>query len=304
MFPGLYVQSATDFVPQRRKKIKCDGKQPCTHCSVYSYGMAVDVVSLTRYLTRLTLLADCTYDKPSNRRRNPAPQYIEALESRLHRAEALLKKFMPDVDLADPSLDPMVRQEFHNRAQARARAAASVSEPVTQAETQDAQIKSMVGTLGQLDLTDAGEWDFHGISSGRVFLRRMREHFGFGADNRTPLVPQPPRPRGMFQLDSASSPQGDSWERGLLKLYELPPKETVKKLCYYSLNCATCLLRILHIPAFYEMVDKLYNNPPESYSSEDKRFLGLLYAVLALGCMYDYSDEDESTGYKSARERG
>lgn len=24
----------------RRKKIKCDGKQPCTHCSVYSYGTA------------------------------------------------------------------------------------------------------------------------------------------------------------------------------------------------------------------------------------------------------------------------
>ncbi len=24
----------------RRKKIKCDGKQPCTHCSVYSYGIA------------------------------------------------------------------------------------------------------------------------------------------------------------------------------------------------------------------------------------------------------------------------
>ena len=23
----------------RRKKIKCDGKQPCTHCEVYSYGM-------------------------------------------------------------------------------------------------------------------------------------------------------------------------------------------------------------------------------------------------------------------------
>jgi hypothetical protein len=22
----------------RRKKIKCDGKHPCTHCSVYSYG--------------------------------------------------------------------------------------------------------------------------------------------------------------------------------------------------------------------------------------------------------------------------
>lgn len=25
----------------RRKKIKCDGKQPCTHCTVYSYGMII-----------------------------------------------------------------------------------------------------------------------------------------------------------------------------------------------------------------------------------------------------------------------
>lgn len=24
-----------------RKKIKCDGKQPCTHCTVYSYGKAI-----------------------------------------------------------------------------------------------------------------------------------------------------------------------------------------------------------------------------------------------------------------------
>ena len=29
----------------RRKKIKCDGKQPCTHCTVYSYGM-IPTISL------------------------------------------------------------------------------------------------------------------------------------------------------------------------------------------------------------------------------------------------------------------
>lgn len=27
----------------RRKKIKCDGKQPCTHCTVYSYGSFVPI---------------------------------------------------------------------------------------------------------------------------------------------------------------------------------------------------------------------------------------------------------------------
>jgi hypothetical protein len=34
----------------RRKKIKCDGKQPCTHCSVYSYGAYQDGVSRPFFL--------------------------------------------------------------------------------------------------------------------------------------------------------------------------------------------------------------------------------------------------------------
>lgn len=28
----------------RKKKIKCDGKQPCTHCTVYSYGRFIGLV--------------------------------------------------------------------------------------------------------------------------------------------------------------------------------------------------------------------------------------------------------------------
>lgn len=30
----------------RRKKIKCDGKQPCTHCTVYSYGKSLESSSV------------------------------------------------------------------------------------------------------------------------------------------------------------------------------------------------------------------------------------------------------------------
>lgn len=37
----------------RRKKIKCDGKQPCTHCTVYSYGKQVYIV-FTSFLKHLT----------------------------------------------------------------------------------------------------------------------------------------------------------------------------------------------------------------------------------------------------------
>jgi hypothetical protein len=32
----------------RRKKIKCDGKQPCTHCTVYSYGAPYSSLNLPR----------------------------------------------------------------------------------------------------------------------------------------------------------------------------------------------------------------------------------------------------------------
>lgn len=43
----------------RRKKIKCDGKQPCTHCQVYSYG---------------SLLFPCPFS--SSLHRSPTPQNV------------------------------------------------------------------------------------------------------------------------------------------------------------------------------------------------------------------------------------
>ncbi|KAL2024408.1 hypothetical protein VTK56DRAFT_8219 [Thermocarpiscus australiensis] len=273
----------------RRKKIKCDGKQPCTHCSVYSY--------------------ECTYDKPSNRRRNPPPQYIEALEARLQRAETLLKKFMPDVDLTDPNLDPAVQQEFRNREKARARAMEKKGgEAKDQPDSQDAQIMSMIESIGQLDLQEGGEWDFHGVSSGAVFLRRMKEHFQglLGNEYRIPFLPRPALPTGLFSLDSPrSSPNSLRDASAVPNIYDLPPLDKVRTLCYYALDCATCLMRIVHKPSFYESLDKLYATPQESWANEEHRFLGLLYSILALGCVYNVSkDGDAPVTHKSGLEEG
>lgn len=254
---------------------------------------------------QLTSLAECTYDKPSNRRRNPAPQYIEALEARLHRAETLLKKFMPDLDLTDHSLDPGVQQEFRNREKARARAmersAADPSQQPRPDESEDAQIMSMIESIGQLELKESGEWDFHGISSGAVFLRRMKEHFQslLGNEYRIPFLPRPALPPGLFSLDSPKSSTSTT--------YLLPPIERVRTLCYYSLDCATCLLRVVHQPTFYEKLEKLYATPQDSWGGEEHRFLGLLYSVLALGCVYNVSQDQGSEApvtYKSAVEEG
>ncbi|KAL7789798.1 fungal-specific transcription factor domain-containing protein [Trichoderma ceciliae] len=274
----------------RRKKIKCDGKQPCTHCSVYSY--------------------ECTYDKPSNRRRNPAPQYIEALESRLQRAESLLRKFVPDIDLADPNLDPAIQQEFHNRERVRAEATKLRTSHAPEPDPNDTQLTSMIDSIGQLDLDDKGGWDFYGISSGTVFLRRMKENFRgmLGPVGKGPFLPRPAdRTAGLLNLDTPSPIANPHSPFSTISNYpELPPKDVARKLCYYSLSCATCLVRIVHVPSFYEKFDYIYDRQHEPMSQDDTQFLALFYAVLALGCMYSNLDDSSSGGmtYRSAIDEG
>ncbi|KAI0481053.1 fungal-specific transcription factor domain-containing protein [Xylariaceae sp. FL0804] len=258
----------------RRKKIKCDGKQPCTHCQVYSY--------------------DCTYDKPSNRRRNPAPQYIEALENKLSRAEALLRNFMPDVDLNDPNLDPSVQQEFRMREQARQKAVGSKKDSSKPAAV-EGQLQSMISSVGQLDLDERGDYDFHGISSGSVFFKRMKEHFRslLGRDYQVPFMPRPPRPAGVLSLDTPRSTSSSPYEASSASgIYDLPSKERAIALCSESLDNATCLLRIVHKPSFYDMLNALYSKPRAAFGKEDNRKLALAYAVMALGCMYNVPDDE------------
>jgi hypothetical protein len=56
--------------------------------------------------------------------------------------------------------------------------------------TQDAQLRSMIETTGQLDISERGEWNFNGASSEAVFFRRMREQFGGLLDEaEAPFLP-------------------------------------------------------------------------------------------------------------------
>lgn len=254
--------------------------------------------------------AECTYDKPSNRRRNPAPQYIEALENKLARAEALLRKFIPDVDLNDPTLDPATRHEFQNRERQRLQTAKNRREHEQKVEQDDdARITSMIETIGQLDLDEGGGWDFRGASSGAVFLRRMKEHFGglLGYDHQTTFLPLPSKVPGLLHLDPPSlgsiNPIGSA---ELPDIYDLPPKDRAHQLSSCALTCATALLRIVHIPTFFEKFELIYGKSSLDFDDSDRKFLSLLYAVLAVGCVYNIGEEDTDNplDYKMATEEG
>lgn len=216
---------------------------------------------------------------------------------------------MPDVDLADPNLDPAIQQEFQNRehARAKARMAQPVPQPAYEVDPNDRQLTSMIDSIGQLDIDDKGACDYHGTSSGAVFLRRMKEHFRgmLGPVGKMPFLPRPERPAGLMNLDSPSS-AGNSPFSGVSNAPELPPKDVARKLCYYSLSCATCLVRIVHVPTFYDRFEKLYEKPLDNFSKSDAHFLGLLYAVMALGCMYNNLDDADSqkVAHREAMDEG
>ena len=276
---------------------------------VYRYMVLADV--------KLTMPAECTYDQPSNRRRNPAPQYIEAIENRLHKAEALLKTVLPDVDLDDPKLANAISPNLHLAAGARPRTqggtsvrSAGTASTVTAGNAEvekDSLLESMVQRTGSLDLDDRGHWDFHGHSSGLIFLRRMREQFGDSMGEvegyGSTFLQNRPEARVFESPRSATdSPMGSN----VPNVHDLPSKACGRELCRNALDDACALMRFVHQPTFYTMFDRVYDVPPDQYGNEEHRYLPLVYSVMALGSLFAKSENSklEVEGYESATDRG
>ncbi|KAI9803684.1 MAG: hypothetical protein M1833_000596 [Piccolia ochrophora] len=277
----------------RRKKIKCDGKMPCTHCTVYSY--------------------DCTYDQPSNRRRNPTPQYIEAIESRLQRAEALLKKVRPDWDRdgtgkvgrvmpegRPPSHPEVDESSSRDGLRPSATDGANVS-----GDERDSMLESMVEPTGQLNIDDEGYWDYHGHSSGLIFLNRMIQQFGnlLGSESNASASPF----LKTMPMSEVLSPNSESpIDTGLVNTTDLPPKDLALELVSNALDDATSLMRFVHQPSFYTMLNRIYDTPPETFKDKEVKFVALLYMVIALGCLFAKSENSElqRDGYESAMGQG
>ena len=262
-------------------------------------------------------MADCTYDQPSNRRRNPAPQYVENLEHRVHRAETLLHILIPNLDLNDPGIDAAVSQGWIPGAPGKGHpGAAHHGRPPPPPQLalngehgqnkSDTNLESMVRAVAQMDMDEQGHWDYHGHSSGLSFVRRMREQLGdlMGPDTvATPFV----KSRPMSQiLDSpksaANSPGGDVSPGGA----DLPPMDYARSICSNAVDDAAALLRIVHKPSFWQSFDGLYNTSSENYTNEHNKFLPLFHSTMALGHLFAKDDQSSLSqqGYENAIQQG
>jgi hypothetical protein len=262
-----------------------------------------------RYQSTITnrRYVECTYDQPSNRRRNAAPQYIESLENQLKRADAILKLIIPNADLNDPQLEAKIQSGILGRTQSNT--ANGEVNGINHAlgfgdGGMDSHLESMVKSTGQLDLDEQGNLEYHGHSSGLSFVRRMREQLGdmMGPEGQaTPFV----KSRPMSQVfDSPRSTNDSPYDSGLG--VDLPPREVARTLCDNAINDASALLRIVHWPTFVKQLDSIYDTPQENYGNDENAFLPLLYATMALGTLFGKEEggELDKKGYESAINEG
>ncbi len=284
--------------------------------SIWIRTAEVRSAGTNRYHVADKRATECTYDQPSNRRRNPTPQYIEALEGRLQRAETVLRTVLPGVDLDDPNLATTVMQRMNvSLTEEKSPVEGSInSEPSSASlprlgeweRDQESLLESMVEKTGSLDLDDQGYWDFHGHSSGLVFLRRMREKFGDWMGHLQEHGLPPAKTRKLAPAFDSPNSGANSPDSMLPNLHDLPSRETARRLCEHALDDACALVPFVHKPTFYHMLSRVYDVSPETFGNDENRFLPLMYATMALGCLYAKAEQSplQQHGYGGAIDQG
>lgn len=270
------VQRACDEC--RKKKIKCDGRMPCTHCTIYSY--------------------QCTFDQPSNRRRNPAAGYVELLEAKCERYKKLLQKLLPDVEIEEaydgPSEDDAQRQD------------ATDSNRLSDAPVDDTRaIQSMLMTI-ELNRDDRGDVDFRGHSSGTVFVKSVcgqlgvspsgenkpshdiyggapyAERSSFATSSRlkdSPPVSAQELSRAANRKHSISPTEHQDEDEEI----PLPNYELALQLSYMCFNNACVIIQFVHQPSYFSRLANLYDVKQEGDTDD---FLSVVYSVIAVGTLF------------------
>lgn len=229
----------------------------------------------------------------------------------MHKAEALLRSILPDINLDDPQLDVQATEKrlvaAHKAKQATAPAppapkpSAGPPEPGPEGGD-ESLLETMVDNSGCLDRDDQGHWDYHGHTSGVIFARRLRKQLG-AAD--IPIN----GPRGLSQALAFESPKSASdspQDSSLPPTHDLPHRAVARRLCHNALDDACSLMRFVHEPSFFASLERIYDKSPEQFTNEENSFLPLLYIVMAVGCLF--SDDGEGTldvaGYEGAIGQG
>lgn len=246
----------------RKKKVKCDGKQPCLHCTVYSYN--------------------CTYQSPNTRNKKSA--------------------IAPEKQTLSMITAAVNQHHNQNNAQANLWAQPFKTSQQSPSEISDRNviykniIKLMFPKLNfdedQLNIASLMKLEkFEKVITYLTKLKgpgesiNIQEITNLYMDGQSPLkAERMERQSSVSSMDDQVSVTSNSIGREIRII--LPSKEVALKLIYTTWNEACVLFRFYHRPSLLEEVDLLYSIEPINYTDRQQKFLPFMYSILACGLLF------------------
>ncbi|CAL1209734.1 unnamed protein product [Candida parapsilosis] len=305
----------------RSKKVKCDGRQPCIHCTVYSFR--------------------CTYDEPNIRNKKnsgipkpSSPNVVAALQAAaangtLYGDNTQLVKASPanaSVGVgagagagagAGNSSAGVGSGGANNKANATGGATGGIAPsnvpngiPVDTFPTKNLiiaqQIISALLPKLQFNCLDQNlNFDLDRFQKIVSYMTQKSSSLALNTNeiadlmhDKETIVP-PPRKASTETISedySANTPRE-------VKLI-LPSKEEALELIYTTWNKACVLFRFYHRPSLIQEIDLLYSLDPSEYGDRQQKFLPFLYSSLACGCLFSKSPYKKTSHNENLEDDG
>lgn len=278
--PRRRQRIATACEECRRRKIKCNGQNPCTHCVGYGFL--------------------CLYSaKPEKKHRSGAASRFEDVSERLNRLEERLQADNDDLNDKNPVLRMRLACDTgHFRDSKQACVPQSTHSASPRIPSDEVEVDAMMTSKGQLSSDHEGNWGYSGSASVAAFLQRLQDIFGKSVDLR---VGAPERPFPILKL-RLFQPTSSFPHHGSGVIFPLS-KERALDLVASALDNACYLLHFIHRPSFDHLLDLILEGHLQEDNVELRRSLALFYALLALGCLFDHKTL-EISGFDGATLEG
>lgn len=284
----------------RKKKVKCDGQQPCIHCTVYSY--------------------ECTYKKPTKRTQNSgnsgvltlgnvttgssSSTVVAAAASNPNKLLSNIKTeraILPGASTIPASNNPSKPRKY---------------------KTKSTRLQSKIDRYKQIfdevfpQLPDIDNLDipvflqiFHNFKrDSQSFLDdTVKEYTLIVNDSSSPIQPvlssnskNSTPDEFLPNMKSDSNSASSNREQDSVDTYSnipvgreikiiLPPKAIALQFVKSTWEHCCVLLRFYHRPSFIRQLDELYETDPNNYTSKQMQFLPLCYAAIAVGALFSKS---------------
>ncbi|CCE63622.1 hypothetical protein TPHA_0F01380 [Tetrapisispora phaffii CBS 4417] len=281
----------------RKKKVKCDGQNPCIHCTVYSYK--------------------CSYDQPvkKNNTNHNTSGFSKKLNQTVTSSNNSSKKVNSREGLGKSTLT-FAKTNLNSSTSSNKRKS-NLLKNLDAKELKQAidKYKFLLSDLfEQLPDPDSVDIETFAALYNKNKNDGLRLQFTSILNETLSQYGQLPEVNSSNKISSHVPPSithydvveniDDSAHSQIgreIKII-LPPKNVVLHFISYTWENCCVLFRFYHRPSFLKKLDALYETDPDDYTEEQIKFLPLCYATIAVGILFYEDKKDRNSTSKFSKD--